>query len=446
MAKKAGFVSFSINLVSLLLLSFTLHLISTRELTEESFEEIVGKDSHLFINFHSPSCPRCIALKETWTSLTNLVNSRIPEKGAEPELIIASVDCSKEKELCYKELSGTSKEHAQFPTLKIFRAKDRQGTEYEGPRELPTLLEFLDKQLGLEITKLYAQLQTKNKKDPHHGFGDTTNEDEAREGDDLDRPLNREDDILIPQPTSGLYELSDENYEPFLSRGRHFVKFFAPWCGHCVRLEPTWIQLADSFKYDKSVKISRMNCDDYKSVCSDTFAIKGYPTLLWIVDGKVLEKYSGPRTATDLKTFVSSKIEEDKYSSDTPVRSEDIVPTLTDSTFKRGISKGLSLVVFTAPWCTQCKRLMPIIDDVAIKLSSSADHKSDVQIGKVDCGEFDDLCNEKGVDGYPTIILYRDGIEVTEYEFDGDASNMLQGIFDFVQKHLNRSQTGKQEL
>lgn len=441
MATKAGSVSLSLNLVTFLLLSFTLHLISARKLTKESFKTIVGGDSHLFINFHSPRCPQCIALEPTWSSLTNLVDSR--EEGAEPKLIIASVDCTKENELCNEEhITG-------FPTLKIFRAKDPQGTEYDGPRDLSSLLELLDKQLGLKITKeQHAQLQTKNKKDPLRGFGDTTNEDEeAGEGDDLYRPLNREDDILVPQATSGLYELSDENYEPFLSRGRHFVKFFAPWCGHCVRLAPTWMQLADSFKYDKSVKISKLNCDDYKSVCSDIFAIKGYPTLLWIVDGKVLEKYSGPRTVDDLKAFVSSKIEEDKYSSDTPARSEDIVSTFTDSTFRRGISKGLSLVVFTAPWCTHCKRLMPIIDDVAIKLSSStSDRKSDVKIAKVDCGEFDDLCNEKGVDGYPTIVLYRDGIKVTEYEFDGDASNMLQDIFDFVQKHLNRSQTVKQEL
>lgn len=75
-------------------------------------------------------------------------------------------------------------------------------------------------------------------------------------------------------------------------KGRHFVKFYAPWCGHCQRLAPTWDQLAQSFEFDTSVKISKIDCTVNSLSCKH-YQIKGYPTLLWIVDGKVLDKYSG---------------------------------------------------------------------------------------------------------------------------------------------------------
>ena len=118
----------------------------------------------------------------------------------------------------------------------------------------------------------------------------------------------------------------------------------APWCGHCMVLEPKWYKLAQSFQHDKSVRISRLNCDLYHKVCQE-YNVKGYPTLLWIVDGKVLDKYEGDRTVDAFKDYIALKTEEDKVSSDA-LRSEDLVVYLTQSNFRLGVSQGTTLVMF----------------------------------------------------------------------------------------------------
>eukprot|EP00878_Enallax_costatus_P000727 GHUV01000840.1.p1 GENE.GHUV01000840.1~~GHUV01000840.1.p1 ORF type:complete len:142 (+),score=26.70 GHUV01000840.1:126-551(+) len=89
----------------------------------------------------------------------------------------------------------------------------------------------------------------------------------------------------------------------------YFIKFFAPWCGHCKRLAPTWKELADAFKDDKSIKIAHVDCTQDRDVCT-TADIKGYPTLKVYHKGEEVKAYRGARELEALKTFVQETADE----------------------------------------------------------------------------------------------------------------------------------------
>ena len=86
-----------------------------------------------------------------------------------------------------------------------------------------------------------------------------------------------------------------------LKNGVWFVKFFAPWCGHCKRLAPIWDEFAD--KYGDQVNVGLVDCDDKSAspVCAQ-FDVSGYPTLLFM-KGRYVYKYKGERSAEAFAKF-----------------------------------------------------------------------------------------------------------------------------------------------
>ena len=93
-----------------------------------------------------------------------------------------------------------------------------------------------------------------------------------------------------------------------------FIKFMAPWCGHCKKFAPTWNMLSESLKKDKdNILIANFDCTagENQPVCK-TFEVTGYPTLRYYVPdrdsmpgtGTMGVKYDGQTDLTALLLFV----------------------------------------------------------------------------------------------------------------------------------------------
>ncbi len=85
------------------------------------------------------------------------------------------------------------------------------------------------------------------------------------------------------------------------------------------------------------------------------------------------------------------------------------VLSLTDATFDSEVkdSQQPVLIDFWAPWCGPCKKLGPIIEELANEFEGK------VKIAKVNVDENQQKASEYGISGIPAVFLFVNG-EVKE--------------------------------
>ena len=101
---------------------------------------------------------------------------------------------------------------------------------------------------------------------------------------------------------AGAKELSKESWDDAVSGKTVFVKFFAPWCGHCKKMKPDWDKLMKEFEGSSNILVADVDCiGSGKSKCEEV-GVRGYPTIKY-GDPDDLQDYKGGRTFSDLSTF-----------------------------------------------------------------------------------------------------------------------------------------------
>lgn len=78
--------------------------------------------------------------------------------------------------------------------------------------------------------------------------------------------------------------------------------------------------------------------------------------------------------------------------------------TLTAKSYEQEVSKGLVLVDYWAVWCGPCRKMEPVLKQIA--------EETDVKVGKLNVDDYKAFVRTKNVPTIPTMIIYKDGKEV----------------------------------
>jgi len=107
--------------------------------------------------------------------------------------------------------------------------------------------------------------------------------------------------------TSDVVTLDFSTFGDFIKNNDYvFVEFYAPWCGHCRNLAPTWEQLATTLKNEGSeIKIAKVDAAQ-DTLLAQEYDIQGFPTLKLFKKGTPVD-YEGGRDLASLKAWAVRK-------------------------------------------------------------------------------------------------------------------------------------------
>ncbi len=251
------------------------------KLTKDNFKKLVlDSDSLWFIEFYAPWCGHCKALAPAWEkaakSLKGVVN-------------VGAVDMTTDQE------AGQAYGIQGFPTIKFFGFDKSKPADYQGQRDDGSIVNYALEKVGSEVRKRQGGKGGSSSSSAGSQKKDTGKKPSGNSGDK---------DVVV---------LNGQNFDDLVlgSKDIWLVEFYAPWCGHCQKLEPEWNEAATRLK--GQVKMGKVDATVETSLAS-RFGVQGYPTIKVFDYGEGksdsrARNYEGSREASGIIAYANQLLD-----------------------------------------------------------------------------------------------------------------------------------------
>jgi len=241
------------------------------ELTAANFNsKVVNSDDVWLVEFYAPWCGHCRSLAPEWQKAATALKG-VVKVGAVDMDVHGSV--------------GGPYNIRGFPTIKIFGANKNSPSDYNGARTAQGVVD--------EAMKVARNVVNDRLRGGGRSSGGRSGGSGGSGGSDKD-----------------VVELTDANFEEEVLKSNDIVlvEFFAPWCGHCQRLEPEWKKAASELK--GKVKLAALDATQHPQA-AQRFQVQGYPTIKYFPAGakdwNSAQEFGGGRTASEIVAWAMEK-------------------------------------------------------------------------------------------------------------------------------------------
>ena len=104
------------------------------------------------------------------------------------------------------------------------------------------------------------------------------------------------------------------------------------------------------------------------------------------------------------------------------------LPSVSDETFAAEVLQSdLPVIVdFWAPWCGPCRMIAPMLAEIA------DDYRESLRVVKLNIDENPEIVKAYGIQGVPTVNVYRNGEVVKQITGGKSKATLLSELSDFL--------------